>query len=56
MGKKRRIFGGIIFIQILIIIITGGILGYKEKNRANEIPSISSNPDSGHQTYILKRK
>lgn len=39
MAKKRRIFGGIIFIQILIIIIAGGIWGYNENNRNNEIPS-----------------
>lgn len=39
MAKKRCILGGIIFIQILIVIIGGGILGWKEMNKMNETPS-----------------
>lgn len=39
MAKKRRLFGGIIFIQIIIVIIGGGILGYKEKDKTHEIQS-----------------
>lgn len=50
-AKKRRLFGGIIFIQIIIVIIGGGILGFKEIEKANK----NILPDGTYKITILKR-
>lgn len=51
MAKKRRLFGGIIFIQIIIVIIGGGFIGFKEIEKANK----NTLPADTDKITILKR-